>query len=107
MSGDNNFNYWDKSDPDEESIYDFDVEIQKKYQNLDELYQKIVPKERLTQALKSSLKERKELEIKEDDCYVYGEITFRTLSYIFEVIRLKFGNNILPGNFYDLGSVFF
>ena len=56
----------------------------------------------------------------DDDNFVYGEIvklyknknkkinikTFRTFSYIFEVIKKEFGEeSISKGNFIDLGSV--
>ena len=56
----------------------------------------------------------------DDDNFVYGEIvnlnlnkklyilikTFRTFSYIFEVIKKEFGeDSITKGNFVDLGSV--
>ena len=47
-----------------------------------------------------SKKEREEKKL--SDTFTYGETTYRSLSYIFEYIKLE--NNLIDGNFYDLGS---
>jgi hypothetical protein len=98
-------NYWDQADPEEETINPFDISIQEKYAQLDLVYKSIIPEERIDEAISCSKKEREKLEIKEQEYFVYGEITFRTHSYIYEIIKRKFGDNLLKGNFIDLGSV--
>jgi hypothetical protein len=100
-------NYWDKADPEEETINPFDKSIQERYSKLDLIYKSLIPDDRIDEAISCSKKEREKLEIKEQDYFVYGEITFRTHSYIYETIKRKFGDNILKGNFIDLGSVGF
>ena len=47
-----------------------------------------------------SKKEREEKKLSET--FTYGETTYRSLSYIFEYTKLE--DNIIDGNFYDLGS---
>jgi hypothetical protein len=100
--------YWDKSDPDEESLVEFSPDLQKKYHNLEEIYFTLVSKDSYQNAKEKSKSERSRLGVKENS-FIYGEMTFRTLSYIFEVIKNKFGEDSLgntknEGVFYDLGS---
>lgn len=99
-------NYYDKREPEEESLYNFDVETQQRYQNIERIYNNIITSDLYENAKQTSIKERESLGIKHDDNFVYGEMTFRTLSYIYESVKRTFGeNSIKEGNFYDLGSV--
>ena len=101
--------YFDQQDPGEESIIEIDSLTSQKYQKLETLYNQIVPLNYLKDAKKKSLSEQARLKLtknKDDTTFTYGEMTFRTMSYIFEVIRSRFGQDaIKPGDFYDLGSV--
>lgn len=102
-----NINFWDKLDNDEDSFIQFDSDLQNKYQTLEGIYFSLVSKDSYQNAKQKSKSERSRLGMKENS-FIYGEMTFRTLSYIFEVIKNKFGENCLnrngEGNFYDLGS---
>jgi hypothetical protein len=99
-------NYFDKRELEEESLYNFDVETQQRYQNIERIYNNIITSDLYENAKETSISERESLGIKHDDNFVYGEMTFRTLSYIYESVKRTFGeNSIGDGNFYDLGSV--
>ncbi len=98
-------NFWDKTDPEEEAIYKFEKELQDRYAKIDAIYKSLIPNGQLERAKNSSIKEREKLQIDGDDSYVYGEITFRSLSYIYETMNKSFGSELIKGNFYDLGSV--
>jgi hypothetical protein len=101
-------NYFDKRDPEEESVCVVDLETQQKYEKIEEIYKNIVGEDKIEDAKTKSMSERVRLGIKDNDSYVYGEMTFRSLAYIFEVIKKQFGDNsVNPGYFYDLGSVIF
>jgi hypothetical protein len=100
--------YFDKQDPEEDSIIEIDSAISLKYKKLENLYNQIVPIDYYEAAKKKSLSEQVRLRIKTDKnkTFTYGEMTFRTMAYVFEVIKKTFGQNaIKPGDFYDLGSV--
>ncbi len=99
--------YFDKRDPEEESIFEFhEEEVQDRYENLEHFYNQIISNKNYENAKSRSIGERERLGIKEDDNFVYGEMTFRSLSYIYETIKKTYGVNCLnQGNFYDLGSV--
>jgi hypothetical protein len=109
----NNFSgtngYFDQKDPEEESIIEIDTQISQMYEKLESIYNQIVPLNNYIDAKKKSLSERVRLKLtknKDGKTFTYGEMTFRTMSYIFEVIRCRFGQDaIKPGDFYDLGSV--
>ena len=98
--------YFDKIDPEEESLINLDESINLKYEKLELLYNELIPKNIYEDAKMKSLDERTKLGVENDDNFVYGEMTFRTLSYIYETIKRIYGpNSIKDGNFYDLGSV--
>ncbi len=101
-----NKQYFDNQDPEEESMTTISTELNQQYQKVELLYDQIVPLDNYPAAKKKSLSERARLKLKNDKTYTYGEMTFRTMSYIFEVIRNTWGkDSINPGDFYDLGSV--
>ena len=100
--------YFDKQDPEEESIINTDSNMNSKYFQLEQLYNTIVPLDCYEAAKKKSLSEQVRLRVKTDKnkTFNYGEMTFRTMAYVFEVIRHTFGQDaIRQGDFYDLGSV--
>ncbi len=98
--------YYDKRDPEEESLFDFDEDVQKRFEKLEKIYFKIVPEDTIENAKGESMKERIRMGEKENDNFVYGEMTFRSMSYLNETIKKSFGqNSVNKGNFYDLGSV--
>jgi hypothetical protein len=100
--------YFSKRHSDEESLYEIDKEIQERYEKVEKIYKHIISEDKFEDARVKSLEERDKLNIRKDDNFVYGEMTFRTLAYIYEIIRITFGPNALKdGNFYDLGSVNF
>ena len=99
-------NYYDKRDSEEESIFEFDSDVQKRYEKVEQVYNNIIPSNLYEDAKENSMSERVRLGIKEDDNFVYGEMTFRSLSYICETVKKTFGEKSLGnGDFYDLGSV--
>lgn len=99
--------YFDKIDKDEESLIEVDDDTQLRYQQIEKIYNEVIPDQLIEDAKDKSRSERDRLGIKDDDSYVYGEMTFRALSYSFEVIKKHFGEkSINEGNFYDLGSVY-
>ena len=98
--------YFDKQDPEEEDIIYIKDEIYLRYQNLEKLYNEIVPLDYYESAKKKAMSEIVRTKSKSDKKFTYGEMTFRTISYTFQVIRQKFGEDaIKKGDFYDLGSV--
>jgi hypothetical protein len=101
-----NKEYFDQQDPDEESIIVVDTKTNLRYQKLEQLYNQVVPLENYEAAKKKSRCEQARLKVKNQSTFTYGETTFRTMAYMFEVIRQKWGEDaIKPGDFFDLGSV--
>jgi hypothetical protein len=106
VSENKNKEYFDQQDPEEESIIQVDSKTNLRYQKLEELYNKVVPLENYEAAKKKSRCEQARLKVKNQSTFTYGETTFRTMAYMFEVIRQKWGEDaIKPGDFFDLGSV--
>ena len=98
--------YFSKRHPDEESLYKIDIDTQDLYEKIENIYNKIVSLEKLELARVNSLEEREKLNLRKDDNFVYGEMTFRTMAYIKEIIKHSFGpHSIKEGDFFDLGSV--
>jgi hypothetical protein len=98
--------YFYKRHPEEESLYEIDKLVQDRYENIEKIYNQIIPDYKFEDARIKSLEEREKLNIRKDDNFVYGEMTFRTLAYIYEIIKISFGPKaIKEGDFYDLGSV--
>lgn len=98
--------YFDKRDNEEECLIEVDDQIQMRYEEIEKHYNQLVPREMYEHAKSKSICERARMGIKDDDNYVYGEMTFRTLSYAYEVCKKYFGEDCFNhGNFYDLGSV--
>jgi hypothetical protein len=100
--------YFDKRDDEEDSIIDFCLDTSRRYEKLEKLYNEIVPLDYYEAAKKKTLSEQVRLKIKTDrnKTFNYGEMTFRTMAYVFEVIKQNYGNDsIKSGEFYDLGSV--
>ena len=80
-------------------------EVHLKYEILDLTFEKFFDENSLHMAKENSKKEREDKGLNESS-FVYGEITFRSLSYIFEYVKKNFGeDSINKGNFLDLGSV--
>jgi hypothetical protein len=98
--------YFDKRDEKEEMPCEINPAIQTRCEKIEKLiYDDYYKKDSIEIAKKLSMSERAKMGIKDDDNYVYGEITFRSFAYIFESIKHTFGNDgINQGLFYDLGS---
>jgi hypothetical protein len=107
--GDKKSNYFAKRDPDEDDIIDIHIHfnISQRYQMLENTYNEIVPPDSYDSAKIKSRCDRSRLGLdKKTKNFVYGEIPFRTMAYVFETIKQKYGQeSIMEGNFYDLGSV--
>lgn len=99
------FKYFDKRVPEEDTPINVLDEVNQRYEELDLVFEECFDENSLHMAKQSSKEEREKKGLNESS-YVYGEITFRSLSYIFEYVKINFGEEpIKKGNFLDLGSV--
>jgi hypothetical protein len=99
--------YFTQKHPEEDDIINIEENIAFRYENLEKMYNEIVPPDSYESAKTKSLSDQIRLGLdKKTKNFVYGEIPFRTMAYVFETIKQKFGQeSIREGNFYDLGSV--
>ncbi len=99
------FRYFDRRVPEEDTPINVSDEVNQRYEELDLIFEECFSENSLHLAKQQS-KEEREKKGYNDSSYVYGEITFRSLSYIFEYVKINFAEKgINKGNFIDLGSV--
>ena len=97
-----NKNYFESEDALEDYPYKVEISIQKKYEKIDQFFNLLFPNEILEKAKKESKEEQEKRNLEKNN-FIYGETTFRTISYILEYLSniLKINSN---GYFYDFGS---
>jgi hypothetical protein len=88
---------------DEDMPIEIDAETNNHYLALNNIFNELFPIHSLSLAKQTS-KEERDLKHINDPSFVYGEVTFRSMCYINEYITEVFKNQIIDGNFYDLGS---
>ena len=88
---------------DEDMPIEIDAETNNHYLALNNIFNELFPIHSLSLAKQTSKEERDQKHIN-DPSFVYGEVTFRSMCYINEYITEVFKNQIIDGNFYDLGS---
>ena len=97
-----NKNYFESEDAIEDYPYKVEISIQKKYEKIEQFFNLLFPNEILEKAKKESKEEQEKRNLEKNN-FIYGETTFRTISYILEYLSniLKINSN---GYFYDFGS---
>ena len=96
-----NVNYFEPEDGFEQYPYELPLELHEKFQNLEKYFNKFYPEEILEKAKKDAKAESESRKfIKEN--FIYGEVNFRSISYI--LLYLKHVYGIKEGYFFDLGS---
>ncbi len=86
----------------EDNFYRVDSELNKKYEILESIYNKLYSNKTTQEAKDISLYIRDKNQYV-DKSLTYGEVTFRSLAYIFEYCKSRFDMHE-EGNFVDLGS---
>ena len=94
-------NYFDPLIADEDCPLKVSDETNEKYEALEKIFNTFFTDNSLNQAKDASQLEREAKHLQEGS-FVYGEITFRSIAYIFEYIKSNY--ELLPGDFIDLGS---
>ncbi len=98
-------NYFDICNWEEDSCAsEIPLDIHKKFENLEFVFNQLCGDINEKKAAEKSVKERQEKKIDSNN-FIYGEITFRTFSYLINYILFKLDIKIRNGIFYDLGSV--
>ena len=95
-------NYFDPIDEGEDYFYRIDSDQNIKYETLESIYNQIFSKKQTQEAKDISLFIRNKNKYI-DKSLTYGEVTFRSMAYIFEYCKSRFDINE-EGSFYDLGS---
>ena len=95
-------NYFAPIDEGEDYFYQVDSDQNEKYETLESIYNEIFTKEQTQEAKDLSLYIRNKNKYI-DKSLTYGEVTFRSMAYIFEYCKSRFDINE-EGFFYDLGS---
>ena len=95
-------NYFEPRDEGEDYFYRIDPDQNKKYETLESIYNKIYSNKTLQEAKDISLYIRDKNQYV-DKSLTYGEVTFRSMAYIFEYCKSRFDINE-EGSFVDLGS---
>ena len=95
-------NYFEPKDEGEDYFYHIDSDQNKKYETLESIYNKIFSSKTTQEAKDISLYVRDKNQYV-DKSLTYGEVTFRSMAYIFEYCKSRFDIND-EGNFVDLGS---
>ena len=95
-------NYFEPIDDGEDYFYQIDSDQNVKYETLESIYNQLFSKDTLQEAKDLSLYVRNKNKYI-DKSLTYGEVTFRTMAYIFEYCKSRFDINE-EGYFYDLGS---
>lgn len=97
--------YFDKQHEEEQEVVKVDEQTQMRYEKLDNISEELCPFD-LDSAIFKSVEGIYGLRKVNEDDFLYGELNFRTLAYIFEVVKHNFGSaSIKSGSFYDLGCV--
>ena len=96
-----NVHYFEPEDGFEQYPYEIPLELHEKYQNLEKYFNKFYSEKILEKAKKDAKIESESRKfIKEN--FIYGEVNFRSISYILLYLSYKYG--IKEGYFFDLGS---
>ena len=95
-------NYFDPIDEGEDYFYHIDSDQNVKYETLESIYNQFFTKETSQEAKDLSLYVRNKNKYI-DKSLTYGEVTFRSMAYIFEYCKSRFDIDE-NGYFYDLGS---
>ena len=97
-----NKHFFEPEDALENYPYKIDISIQEKYEKINKFFNSIYPEKILEKAKKDAKKEQEDRNLDKNN-FIYGETTFRTISYLLEYLTntLKIDSN---GFFYDLGS---
>ena len=95
-------NYFEPRVEEEDYFYKIDADKNKKYETLESIYNKIYSSKSTQEAKDISLYIRDKNQYV-DKSLTYGEVTFRSMAYIFEYCKSRFDLNE-EGSFVDLGS---
>jgi len=95
-------NYFEPQDEGEDYFYHIDADQNRKYEILESIYNRIYSNKTTQEAKDISLYIRDKNQYA-DKSLTYGEVTFRSMAYIFEYCKSRFDLNE-EGNFVDLGS---
>ena len=95
-------NYFEPIDEGEDYFYTIDSDQNVKYETLESIYNQFFTKESTQEAKDISLYIRNKNKYI-DKSLTYGEVTFRSMAYIFEFCKSRFDID-KDGYFYDLGS---
>ena len=96
-----NVHYFEPEDGFEQYPYEIPLELHEKYQNLEKYFNTFYTEDILEKAKKDAKIESESRKfIKEN--FIYGEVNFRSISYILLYLNYKYG--IKEGYFFDLGS---
>ena len=96
-----NVHYFEPEDGFEQYPYEIPLELHEKYQNLEKYFNTFYTEDILEKAKKDAKIESESRKfIKEN--FIYGEVNFRSMSYILLYLNYKYG--IKEGYFFDLGS---
>ena len=87
-----NKNYFESEDALEDYPYKVEISIQKKYEKIEQFFNLLFPNVILEKAKKESKEEQEKRNLEKNN-FIYGETTFRTISYILEYL-----SNILKIN---------
>ena len=96
-----NINYFEPEDGLEQYPYEIPLELHEKFKNLEIYFNKFYPDEILEKA-KNEAKIESESKKFVKENFIYGEVNFRSISYI--LLYLKYVYGIKDGYFFDLGS---
>ena len=96
-----NVHYFEPEDGFEQYPYEIPLELHEKYQNLEKYFNKFYSEKILEKAKKDAKIESESRKFIKDN-FIYGEVNFRSISYILLYLSYKYG--IKEGYFFDLGS---
>ena len=96
-------NYFTPINKKEDYPIEIDSSLNDKYYALEYIFDRFYNQSTLEKAGKNSRSERFEKNLLNDSSFVYGEVNFKAMAYIFEYIKSLYEINS-NGFFYDLGS---
>ena len=94
--------YFDPETYEETYPYKINVKTHFYYKNLENYFNKLFD-EISEERIQKDIEKEKKIRNLNDSSFTYGEVTFKTLSYILEYLYNNFSINF-KGIFYDLGS---
>ena len=97
------FDYFTPINEKEEYPIKIPSSLNNKYYSLEYIFDKFFNDSTLEKAGKNSRLERMEKNLMNDTSFVYGEVNFKSMAYVFEIIKNLYEINS-KGVFYDLGS---